>query len=119
MIRTLAPRQNHMGRQQNLGSGVVHAGTGRVSHGREPRRDQSGASLDTLARIARQQALTMLLPRLRPALRRRQDREVVVFIPAHNEEVVIGATLAGLRKQTRPPDWARASAKVFPLFTGP
>lgn len=106
MIRALAPRQDHMGGQQNLGSGLVTAGAGRVSHGREPRRDQSGAPLDTLARIARQQALTMLLPRLRPALRRRQDREVVVLIPAHNEEAVIGATLAGLRKQTRPPDWA-------------
>ena len=45
----------------------------------------------------------MLLPRLRPARRRR--REVVVLIPAHNEEDVISATLAGLMKQTRPPDW--------------
>lgn len=76
---------------------------------REPTRGEVDASLGTLARIARQQALTMLLPRLRPAVRRRQRREVIVLIPAHNEEAAISGTLAGLRKQIRPPDWVVAT----------
>jgi biofilm PGA synthesis N-glycosyltransferase PgaC len=61
--------------------------------------------LRLLERIALKQAppVTMLLPRLRPA--RLQRREVIVLIPAHNEEDVIEGTLAGLMKQTRPPDW--------------
>lgn len=45
----------------------------------------------------------MLLPRLRQACHQR--REVIVLVPAHNEEACIEGTLAELNAQSRLPDW--------------
>jgi poly-beta-1,6-N-acetyl-D-glucosamine synthase len=80
-------------------------GDGLVSAGTRSATSEVDVSLRLLKRIALRQAppVTMLLPRLRPALLK--PREVIVLIPAHNEEDVIAGALAGLMKQTRPPDW--------------
>lgn len=88
-----------------LGGGGSSGGRMGIAGAREPARGAFGESLNILENISRQQALTMLIPRLGSSVRRRQDRKVIVLIPAHNEEDVIGQTLRGLMGQRRPPDW--------------